>query len=674
MPPRTTGKRKHEDHSAHPNMTRCPTCREFRDRRGFSQHRQVCRTYQRHRDQLQRDAQILQKSKRRRIEDKLPEIGPHERRGADLIEDAPFPLPSDMLQDAPMPEADPMGAPPPHMLARLPSHFILSIPHPHSGLPSTITPLDQPPPPDISCTLATGFNPEKPFAPFRTYADYHFTSRCVREARSDKEIKAELDALHNGVYFEGGQCKLTIRTPKDMSDSLRAARQTSVQFKHTCITVDFQGETDEFRGTHEVEIDFRDPWEVTQSWVCDETLASRSTWFSVRKYYCRSNDLGISIEHQEPLFDEPWTGTIWHEVDNELPDPHKTCYPSCYLPHHIWLDKGQVSTKVKKHPIVLRGLWIESIIRNSSGNGGGALLGYVIMPPHIRNIDPKNLNSREREDYTKLKGIIYNVINTVILRSLKRRSHYGDTFRFGDGVYRTVYPGFLIESMDFQELTAWLGMRSSQANFPCPKNTAAMRDVIEDARCQQIKGDKEDILRSSGLHDVEQILWEFGHSDPYKAVSYDTLHWDDGGKFGRHLWVYIKQVLTDLGKTNEFNKCMAEFPCWRGLEHFSAATAIDFTEGNAFLALLKCIVPCLVHILPPNSPLVHALRAFQQFRTLVGMDCTLDSRLQAQDAFVGHYEIACRDLDKNFNFLKQHYTCHASSDIREKGATKHMST
>jgi hypothetical protein len=32
---------------------------------------------------------------------------------------------------------------------------------------------------------------------------------------------------------------------------------------------------------------------------------------------------------------------------------------------------------------------------------------------------------------------------------------------------------------------------------------------------------------------------------------------------------------------------MAEFPRWRSLEHFSAATAIDFTEGNTFLALLK---------------------------------------------------------------------------------------
>ncbi|KAJ7358575.1 hypothetical protein DFH08DRAFT_802393 [Mycena albidolilacea] len=57
---------------------------------------------------------------------------------------------------------------------------------------------------------------------------------------------------------------------------------------------------------------------------------------------------------------------------------------------------------------------------------------------------------------------------------------------------------------------------------------------------------------------------------------------------------------------------MAEFPRWRGLDHFTAPTAIDFTEGNAFLALLK--------------------------------------------------------------FLKWYYTCHAASDIREKGAIKNMST
>jgi hypothetical protein len=31
------------------------------------------------------------------------------------------------------------------------------------------------------------------------------------------------------------------------------------------------------------------------------------------------------------------------------------------------------------HPFLLRGCWIESATRNGSGNGGAALLGFVLM-------------------------------------------------------------------------------------------------------------------------------------------------------------------------------------------------------------------------------------------------------------------------------------------------------
>ncbi|KAJ7194520.1 hypothetical protein GGX14DRAFT_377927, partial [Mycena pura] len=206
----------------------------------------------------------------------------------------------------------------------------------------------------------------------------------------------------------------------------------------------------------------------------------------------------------------------------------------------------------------------------------------------------------------------------------------------GDGVIRTGYPGILIESMDFQEIAAWFAMRSSQANFPCPKclvpkehlahltrqflqrTTATMQAALRKARGKLTKKDKEKALRDFGLHDVEQILWDFARSDPYQAVSYDTLHWDEGGKFGRHIWVLIKQLLT------------------------------------------------------------------------IGMHCTTERRLKLMEKFVRNYESACgvrsilslsvlifraQDIhDKDFNFLKQHYTGHASSDIRAKGTTNHMST
>lgn len=138
-----------------------------------------------------------------------------------------------------------------------------------------------------------------------------------------------------------------------------------------------------------MDVEFRDPWTIVTQWVCDPTLAAVSTWFSQKKYLCLN---GI-IDFSNPLYDEPCTGETWGRVDvshinsdlvhlliltqDDLPgDGH---YSSCFLGLHVWLDKGLVSTKVKMHPILLRGCWINSATRNGSGNGGSALVGFVKM-------------------------------------------------------------------------------------------------------------------------------------------------------------------------------------------------------------------------------------------------------------------------------------------------------
>jgi len=51
----------------------------------------------------------------------------------------------------------------------------------------------------------------------------------------------------------------------------------------------------------------------------------------------------------------------------------------CYLPLHFWLDKGLVTRRVCKYPMVLRPVWLPRQIRNASGNGGGILVGYMPM-------------------------------------------------------------------------------------------------------------------------------------------------------------------------------------------------------------------------------------------------------------------------------------------------------
>jgi Plavaka transposase len=53
----------------------------------------------------------------------------------------------------------------------------------------------------------------------------------------------------------------------------------------------------------------------------------------------------------------------------------------------LWMDKGYVTKRVKKHPILLRAAFLPSEIRNASGNGGGVLIGYMpVVSATCRNI------------------------------------------------------------------------------------------------------------------------------------------------------------------------------------------------------------------------------------------------------------------------------------------------
>ncbi|KAJ7692166.1 hypothetical protein B0H17DRAFT_1133415 [Mycena rosella] len=49
----------------------------------------------------------------------------------------------------------------------------------------------------------------------------------------------------------------------------------------------------------------------------------------------------------------------------------------------LWLDKGMVTKRIRKHPIILRPLFLNGNIRNASGNGGGVLVGYMIIPINL---------------------------------------------------------------------------------------------------------------------------------------------------------------------------------------------------------------------------------------------------------------------------------------------------
>ncbi|KAJ6564340.1 hypothetical protein B0H19DRAFT_1067901 [Mycena capillaripes] len=419
---------------------------------------------------------------------------------------------------------------------------------------------------------------DRPYAPFRTFADYKFASRCVKRRMPNAEIDEDLRDMHSGVY--SNDCFVTFHNHRDLQKSLEAARISNVPFCSKTLFIDFDGPN--FGKRYEIKVEFRDPWKIMKRWACDPTMAHVSTWFSQEKYLC----LNGVIDLLNPLYDEPCSGESWRKVDDDFPGPDETKYPSCYLGLHVWLDKGLVSTKVKMHPILFRGGWIDSATRNGSGNGGCTLAGSVIMIRFHRS--------------------------TQLVRA--------------------------------------------------PQNPKTARD---------------DFLKTYGLHDFKHYLWEFAHSDPYKAAAYDCLHFFDGGIWGRHMWVLLKEYLQHNELASAFNDRMNQFPRWRNLKHLPSPTTIDYSDGQTFLDILKPALPCIVQLLPPKSSLVRLVRLMQKIRAMLGLDVTTRTRLEyLRKVIYDEYEKISQEISdehgKSLDFLKQHFPCYTELQTqRDKPKHEH---
>jgi len=305
-----------------------------------------------------------------------------------------------------------------------------------------------------------------------------------------------------------------------------------------------------YRGEHlEFEFEYRDPWEHILTLVHDSSLASVSSWNSIQKFYCYRADSGEHVE--ERIIDEPNTADTWWEIDvsagshpsyiltdsvlqSSLPDNGP--YPHCYLPLHFWLDKGLVTRRVKKYPMILRAAWLPRNIRNASGNGGGILLGYMPIVSHNTNVyyalstycnkieDPAHPSDRgtaETLEFAHFKREVYQKVLGRIFASLKPHSQCGDTHHCNDNITRILYPGVLIGSQDGEEASYFCACRAATANYPCPKclvhksnlsnitmtfeprTSESMQSVLERASQATSKTRKEKILQDHGLHDIK---------------------------------------------------------------------------------------------------------------------------------------------------------------------------
>ncbi|KAJ7052426.1 hypothetical protein C8F01DRAFT_1065968 [Mycena amicta] len=372
--------------------------------------------------------------------------------------------------------------------------------------------------------------------------------------------------------------------------------------------------------------------------------------------------------------------------------PHIPGMHHCIAPLMLWLDEGRVTSHTNMYPMLLRALALPSAIRNGSGNGGSWLAGLLGLWCRDHR-DPKTRTTLEKIDFAFRKRNLYHrVLRRVFVEPLARCSKTGESVTCGDTTPRVLFPAIPIASLDGKEADMYTNTRAALAHFPCarclvradqlcqisghvfePRTTASMKKVYQDAQNMRYKKDAEELLQGYGLHAVANAFWEIENSSPYEAASYDNLHSDDHGKFGKRIWIRVREVLDGLGTTGLLTKNMAHVPRWPGLKHFKNVTTKQMNDGQQYLDIEKCILPCIVQLLPKDSPWIHLIRAHLRYRMIMGLHCITDEQIVRKEKYAAEYEKWCKKIaqkhpDYHWNFPKQHDVYHSSDDIRSKGA------
>ncbi|KAJ7603016.1 hypothetical protein FB45DRAFT_1014955 [Roridomyces roridus] len=550
--------------------------------------------------------------------------------------------------------------------------------HPHSGRSPEIIPLD-------ASTLPTDGKAtpkprhsivpmgRRPWAPFSTRADFEWAET---EYMSPAEnVKKRLAGMHGN--WTRGETNITIRTYEELRECLTRVQRYVLEFKKIEFNEEFEGEVRHF------EFYYRDPWEWIVELVTDPSLANDIVWYPCRKYL-------VVDGNRQRMRDEPWTADLWWELQNEL--PHIDGMHHCLALLLVWLDEGRVTSHTDMYPILLRPLFLPAQIRNGSGNGGSLLVGFMVQVKDLRDPDSRK-GKAERVGFARFKREIYHrVLREIFVKTLAEKGRNGECLTCGDDIRRVLFPLIPIASLDGKEADAFTATFGAMATYPCsrclvrsdqlhdihsgavfePRTEDHMRQVYKEAKQMQFKTHRENHLQNVGLHDVYNAMWDMPRIMTFDMPSEDILHHNDGGNYGKHMWPSLQAKLLQLGMKDKMVFNMHRVSRWPKLKHFDNVTSKKINDGQSWLDIEKSILPCIAHLLPRNSPWVHAIRAHLSYRMILALHCITDEQIQRKEEYQREYGRQCMKMHEqdgyNCNYPKQHSVYHSTNDILRKGA------
>ncbi|KAJ3019129.1 hypothetical protein NUW54_g162 [Trametes sanguinea] len=565
--------------------------------------------------------------------------------------------------------------------------------HPNSGIPPCTVLFEDfnhhcPPEPDPSMD-------HDPWFPYASRTDFEFAKFTLGASLSKKEI----DTLLALICSVGeGKDKLSFHNYADLQKGWSAASSKLTPFTKHSLTVPYKKQP----VSHTLYT--RDVWEYIKDIICNPYLASRIEWNAHCLFqYDKQAKSWIRF------IDEPLTADAAWRIQSEL------LKGQCPFLPIVYADKTKLSSfgSAKAYPVVMKCHNLPVEIHNGEGVGGGRVVGWLpIVCGHITSRAFADLEEKAAEKhklgYVNYKRIIWHESFHKIFQPIRQFSHQSVWYLCGDAMQHWFCPLIAILSSDYEEQCFMSLIRGSMGLFPCPICLATKgqlcnlalhfplrlgkeaQRILNEALSQGTQKKCEAILQTWSLRPVQNAFSELGHSDPYKALSFDRLHAFHSGLFGHHLWVKFKKYVENI--SNEAVKAIDiqfnAIPPWPGLKHFTEVMGLSFTDGGKYEHISKNTLFASHNIVtkttsPAGYQLLRLLRAYLEVDMYAGLPLhttwTIQDGRHAQTIWNGrlqkYKEFTADDADaKNWDFPKAHTHQHLFDDIEAKGVTRNYNT
>ncbi|KAH8984062.1 hypothetical protein EDB86DRAFT_3066194 [Lactarius hatsudake] len=517
--------------------------------------------------------------------------------------------------------------------------------HPNSRRPTKTHYVDDPSHNPRSSESTRQANPE-PWTPFfRTHEDF-MLSKILLESGLSNNLSEKLLELFR--LCKTGKGEVTVERLSEFQTAWEHASLKLTPFEVSTVFVPHKGKNFEFNVHH------RPLWDWAKDMIQSPQLAPHFHWDAERIFRC-TGDSSVRV------FNEPWSGDAFWDVQSQIPQGGN---PLALI---LYADKTKLSSFGTMQ--------------------GGCVVGWLPIKPA----------------YVNFKRTVWHESFFMIVQSITTHSKTGCWIECGDGVRRWLFPIILILSADYEEQCVMSLIRGTKSKSPCPiclvkkgelvdltktwppRTTAYAQELIQQAQGFRCVKDREALLSKHGLRDVNNVFWNLLHTDPYRALSFDRLHSNNGGVFGRHLWEAFKDL---IGRYSRREEAMVDAQCravprWSGLYHFQEVMNVSFTDGTKFEDLSKILVFAVHNIILQSNVggwlLICALRSF----TIVDLYLSFEEHTQLTIA-AGRQELAefgrlmqvciAPLLRVDWDFLKMHALVHSFDDIELKGATRNYNT